>query len=281
LNPNNLSPGLAGLGFTCIDADTQRVITAATPFNTPARPSAPKPIVTVFDPFLVQMKLIALHSPPLTPPYDEDNANNADNAVALANENAGSGPHLAEMDEENTPLHMWVQNRIEEAKRREEYERDLNEVLSSASPLGIKAGTSGEAEASQHPRDLSDGSETAEDISSDEELADSTVVLVTDARRVSVRDSCAIATLKRKSRLANLFKEAGPVNQVDNEGLPGDSMDIDVDEFGIRLDTKEEMDLTEVAMKEDRSVSLHVLAPVQVKRALFLTCFPYFIFHSH
>jgi hypothetical protein len=265
LHANNLSPGLAGLGFTFIDAPSQPQVSATgTPFNTPARPPAPGPIVTMFDPSLVHMKLIALNSPPLTPPYDEDNAE--DNTMGRTDEVVpGEGTN---MDEENTPLDVWVQYRIEESKRREEYERELNEVLLSESPVSIKA-TSDVTPAENpdepvlvsHPRESSNRSDDAEDDSSDED-SDSAIVLVSDAKRFSVRDSCAMATLKRKSRLMGLHKEAGSVSELDLEGLPEDSMDVDVDEFGVRMDIKEEMDETEVAMNEDRSVGQLYFQPI-------------------
>lgn len=75
-------------------------------------------------------------------------------------------------------------------------------------------------------------------------------VLVAECKRVSVRDACVIATLKRKSRLLEPNKEANHVAaSVKANGANDDKGGEEEDE---------EDGLNENAMFEDRSVSIHV-----------------------
>lgn len=274
-----------GLGFnflalpqsTPVDADKPN----ATPFNTPARPMAPKPIRTSFDLAAIEMKLRALGEMPLTPPYDED-----------MNDTNTAGPVKAAEDEKEptteeslVPLETWIQYRIEEAQTREEFEKESAEILMSTSPVSvapveIDVDTPGAAEV--QPEEVSgnaslesDVYEDACDLSSPLEEKDITLlnkevedaIVVTQGNRISVRDNCAIATLKRRSRLMGLHKEAaGLVNDADadaSDGLPDNDgdMQMDVDEFGVKIEdvvdktSKTAVGEVEVAMNEDRTVS--------------------------
>lgn len=238
-----------GLGFTFLSPSSNGN-TATTPFNTPDRPLAPKAIVTQFDPALIQMKLDSLSIPPLTPPYDED-------------------LDTKEETDDNTPLHLWLQYRMEEAKQREEYEKESSDVLMSATPDSItktltKQVTKADGIAldsspmkstsSSHVQEDSEEEKDDEDVEQGQE----DVIIVTHGKRISVQESCAIATLKRRSRLMGLYKEAGDI--VDNDGLPAD---IEADEFGMKVDADTKLAETvqpdaneaEIAMNEDRSVS--------------------------
>ncbi|KAK9896356.1 hypothetical protein P389DRAFT_189938 [Cystobasidium minutum MCA 4210] len=272
-----------GLGFnflalpqsTPVDADKPN----ATPFNTPARPMAPKPIRTSFDLAAIEMKLRALGEMPLTPPYDED-----------MNDTNTAGPVKAAEDEKEptteeslVPLETWIQYRIEEAQTREEFEKESAEILMSTSPVSvapveIDVDTPGAAEV--QPEEVSgnaslesDVYEDACDLSSPLEEKDITLlnkevedaIVVTQGNRISVRDNCAIATLKRRSRLMGLHKEAaGLVNDADadaSDGLPDNDgdMQMDVDEFGVKIEdvvdktSKTAVGEVEVAMNEDRT----------------------------
>lgn len=214
-----------------------------TPFNTPARPLAPKPIVTYLDPAAIQMKLLSLGVPPLTPPYDED-VDTKDEEV-----------------EDNTPLQLWLQYRIEESKRREEYEKESAEALMSASPLSLAKEPALPSLTDEISFPVEVGALTGQDDDDtggeddNNENDNEDIIIVTQGKRISVQDSCAIATLKRRSRLMGLHKEAAN----SDEGLPSD---IEVDEFGMKIDGEDkdvEVNGAEVAMNEDRSVSASFL----------------------
>jgi len=232
----NTNLGL-GLGFTFPAPPSTGQTAIITPFNTPARPLAPKPIVTYLDPALIQMKLNSLGVPPLTPPYDEDTDNKE------------------EMND-NTPLHHWLQYRIEESKRREEYEKESSDVLMSASPESTVKNTAAPAfestPSTEHSPAEEIDSEHGDDVMDDGEDEDQEdIIILSQGKRVSVQESCAIATLKRRSRLMGLHKEAGSIL---NEGLP---IETEVDEFGMKIDGVDspEVNEAEIAMNEDRSVS--------------------------
>lgn len=290
----NLRLGL-GLNFltlpqanpTSTSADDHKDKAAnATPFNTPARPTAPKPIRTSFDPAAIELKLKALGEMPLTPPYDED----VDYEMpGLATSEVKDVQRAKEVEDEDTPLDVWVQYRIEEAKRREEFEKESAEVLMSTSPLSITAqdllvtpaaaatteniensslaNSSGEYEDACGDLSSSSSSPTEEkEFNLLQEEQDNAIV-VTQGKRISVRDSRAIATLKRRSRLMGLHKEAESGTVHDIDGLIADDHDMQVDEFGMKIEDEEDkadkvipVGEAEVAMSEDRTVSITILS---------------------
>jgi hypothetical protein len=219
-----------GLGFTFLALPSG---TNTTPFNTPARPLAPKPIMTHLDPATIQMKLHSHGIPPLTPPYDQD-------------------MDTKEEADDNTPLHLWIQYRAEEAQRREEYEQEATDVLMTASSPDHAVNKDAKPAKEDSPGRETDSEEGAEDSEEGDEDDQEDIIILTQGKRISVQESCAIATLQRRSRLMGLYKEAGTIV---NEGLP---IENEVDKFGMKVNGYKdaEANVAEIAMNEDRSVSL-------------------------
>lgn len=189
---------------------------------------------------MIQIKLNSLGIPPLTPPYDED-------------------IDPKEEVDDNTPLHLWLQYRAEEAKRREEYEQEpMDALMAASSPDHVKPQGGASTLIPVKEDSLSkevDCEEGADDIEEGDEDDPEDIIILTQGKRISVQESCAIATLKRRSRLMGLCKEAGTIA---SEGLP---IEMEVDEFGMKVDgvkdgeVDPEVNVAEIAMNEDRSVS--------------------------
>lgn len=207
------------------------------------------------------MKLNAVGDMPLTPPYDEDEALTAPIEEKDIQQQDNE-------DNDDMPLDTWLQFKMEEAKRREEFERESAEVLMNTSPASIVQGKTEKKKKkwSLIPSDDESSSPVKEendkelsDHEEDDDEHDDDAIIVTQGKRISLKDTCVIATLKRRSRLMNLHKEAGASVEAKDDGLPSQEDDeMKVDEFGMRIEGAGKVlpvDEAEVAMNEDRTVS--------------------------